>query len=163
MSKLELVEEPPTRGSEPEFHPADLWRILVQHRWLVVGSLVVSLATALVAAYLTRPMFRATTLIALEQERNSPLDIAAGAPRERGSDFVSIETESRFLKSRDVLERVVRKLGLAEPGTPDGTGNSAATATSVSPPSGIDPVTKAAMGLKGASRYGPSEARIFSR
>jgi succinoglycan biosynthesis transport protein ExoP len=155
MSKLELMEETPTHGSGPEFHPADLWRILVQHRWLVVGSLVVSLATAWVAAFLTRPMFRATTLIALEQERNSPLDIAASAMRERGSDFVSIETESRLLKSRDVLERVVRKLGLAEPGTPGGTGDSTATATSVPPPSEIDPVTKAAMGLQGSIEIRP--------
>jgi succinoglycan biosynthesis transport protein ExoP len=66
MSKLELVEETSTRSSESEFHLADLWRILVQHRWLVVGSLVVSLATAGIATYLTRPMFRATTLITLE-------------------------------------------------------------------------------------------------
>lgn len=153
MSKLELAEETSTHGSGPEFHPEDLWRTLVQHRWLVVASLVVSIATAWVAAYLTVPTFRATTLIALEQERNNPLDIAVGEARDRGSDFVSIETESRLLKSREVLERVVRKLGLAKPGTPDGTGTSAAT--SAPPPSEIDPVTKAAMGLKGSIEIRP--------
>ena len=148
MSKLELVEETSTRPSEPEFRLADLWRILVQHRWLVVGSLVVCLATAWVAAYLTRPMFRATTLITLEQEREDPLDIAASVARQRGPDIVSIETESRLLKSRDVLERIVRKLGLAEPSPPGGAESAAATPAAVRPPSEIDPVTRAALGLQ---------------
>ncbi len=148
MSRLELMEETPTHGSESEFHLEDFWRILVQHRWLVGASLFVCLAAAWVAAYLTTPVFRATTLIALEQERNDPLDIAASVARGQGQDYVSVETESRFLRSRDVLERVVRKLELAEPGPPEGTVSAAATAASVSPPSGIEPVTKAALRLQ---------------
>jgi hypothetical protein len=109
----------------------------------------------ILAAYLMRPMFRATTLITLEQEREDPLDIAASVARQRGPDVVSIETESRLLKSRDVLERIVRKLGLAEPSPPEGAESAAATPASVRPPSEIDPVTRAALGLQKSIEIGP--------
>jgi succinoglycan biosynthesis transport protein ExoP len=148
MSRLELEEETPTRLSEPELHLADLWRVLVQHRWLVVGSVILCLATAWVAAFLTRPLFRATTLLALEQERDSPLDIAASVTRRGGSDAISVETESRLMKSRDVLERVVRKLDLAGPGPKQGTTNASVTPAAAPPSPDTDPVAGAAMGLQ---------------
>ena len=148
MPRLELDEETLTRPSEPEIHLTDLWRVVVQHRGLVIGSVVLCLAAAWVAAFLTRPMFRASTLLALEQERDNPLDIAASVARQRGPDAISVETESRLMKSRDVLERVVRKLGLAESAPRPETTNTSGTPAATPPASDTDPVAEAALGLQ---------------
>ncbi len=148
MPSLELEEETLNRPSEPEVHLADLWRVVVQHRGLVIGSVVLCLATAWVVAFLTRPMFRASTLLALEQERDNPLDIAASVARQRGPDAISVETESRLMKSRDVLERVVRKLSLAESAPKQETTSANGTPAATAPASDIDPVAEAALGLQ---------------
>ena len=148
MSKLELEEESPSPSSGSELHVADVLRTIGQHRWLVLGALIASLATAVAAGLLTTPLFKATTLITLERERADPLNIAAPATRERGADVVSVETEARLLKSRDVLERVVRKLRLVESAGAGTAETPAAPPPSSPPPSAIDPVTRVAMGLQ---------------
>ncbi len=148
MSKLELLEESPSPPSGSELHLADVLRTIGQHRWLVLGSLFVSLGMAVAAGLLTTPLFKATTLITLEREREDPLSIAAPVTRERGPDIVSVETEARLLKSRDVLERVVRKLRLTEPAGAETAETLAAPPASTSPPSAIDPATRAAIRLQ---------------
>ncbi len=153
MPRLELDEETLTGPSEPELHLADLWRVLVQHRGLVIASILLCLAVAGVAAYLTTPLFRASTLLTLEQERDNPMDIAASVTRQGGPDAISLETESRLMKSRDVLERVVIKLGLVEQApqqgsTTAGAATAAATPAAASPPPDDDAIATAAKGLQ---------------
>ncbi len=147
MSKLELLEESPSTPSGAEFHLTDVLRTISQHRWLVLGALVAALAAAVAFGLLTTPQFKATTLITLEREREDALNIASPDARERGADAVSVETEARLLKSRDVLERVVRKLRLAQPASTE-EGEPSAVSPSTSQPPAIDPVTRAAMRLQ---------------
>jgi succinoglycan biosynthesis transport protein ExoP len=148
MTNLETVEETPPLSSGFDFEFADVRRIVTRHRWLVVGCVLVSLAAAFLVSYFTKPLFRATALITLERERENPLDLAASVAHERGQE-VSVETVARLLTSREVLERAVRKLRLAEPARTrePAAGRSAVGVEGDRKGAELDPVTRLAVGL----------------
>ncbi|MGH9459362.1 MAG: GumC family protein, partial [Thermoanaerobaculia bacterium] len=105
------ADKPPTA----DVHALNLheyWRIVVKRKWLIAIVVVASLAVAFFASILTTPTYKATVLLAVERERASAFDIGNAIPA-AGYDPEFLPTQTRLMQSREVAERVVRRLNLA--------------------------------------------------
>jgi capsular exopolysaccharide synthesis family protein len=93
---------------------AEYWAVLVKHRRLIVLCLVTGLAAAAVVSVLSPPSYRATAVIAVEKERQNPLDSNWSPQIYGGPDPEFLPTQMRLIGSREIAERVVQKLNLVE-------------------------------------------------
>jgi capsular exopolysaccharide synthesis family protein len=66
-----------------------------------------------VISFLTPPLFRATTVVDVEKDKGSPLDIGTGQAIDFwGYNPEFVPTQIRLMQSREVAEKVVRRLDL---------------------------------------------------
>ncbi|GAB3108676.1 polysaccharide biosynthesis tyrosine autokinase [Aestuariicella hydrocarbonica] len=87
------------------------WRVLMQHKWNIAAlSFVVTLLTVLVVFSMT-PVFKASTTVLIESEQAKVLSIedVYGLNTTNKEYFL---TQFEILKSRDLAERVIRRLKL---------------------------------------------------
>ena len=96
---------------EETFELLTYWRTLVKHKLTIVGlSLAVALLTAVVV-YMMTPIYRATALIKLEDNKAKVLSIEqVYSSMAQGSEHV--ETQADILRSRAIAELVANKLDL---------------------------------------------------
>jgi succinoglycan biosynthesis transport protein ExoP len=98
---------------EPQLHISDYWAILLKHRRLIVACVAVALVTSILVTALSRPMYRATVVLDIVRQTSNPLGFDPSVGNTGGgneSEFLPSQIE--LLKSRDVAERVVKKLNL---------------------------------------------------
>jgi capsular exopolysaccharide synthesis family protein len=144
MTSLDFAEETPPPPGGFRFDAVEARRVVARHRGLIAACVLVSLAAAAAVSYLTKPLYRATALMTLERERESPFDLVASVNRERGQE-ISVETVARLLTSREVVERAVRQLRLAE--AAPGAAPVPATGAAAPKDAELDPVTRLAVAL----------------
>ncbi|MYM65124.1 polysaccharide biosynthesis tyrosine autokinase [Pseudomaricurvus sp. HS19] len=87
------------------------WRVLMQQKWNIAGlSVVVTLLTALVVFSMT-PVYQATNTVLIENQEAKVLSIedVYGLNTSNKEYFL---TQFEILKSRDLAERVIRRLNL---------------------------------------------------
>ncbi|HQR65938.1 MAG TPA: polysaccharide biosynthesis tyrosine autokinase [Thermoanaerobaculia bacterium] len=96
-----------------EIHLADYWAVVVKRRVLVATCAGIALVAALAISLLTPPLYRATTVVDVEKDKGSPLDIGAGQAIDFwGYNPEFVPTQMRLMQSREVAEKVVRRLDL---------------------------------------------------
>lgn len=96
---------------EEEFDLLVYWRTLVKHRWSIIGLAFAAGLLATLIAYNMTPIYRSAASIMIQTEKAKILsieDIYNG--QQTGEDFFNTQVE--VLKSRDLAERVVKKLDL---------------------------------------------------
>lgn len=116
MSKRwESLEEP--AAVEPAAAgPVDLseyWATIVQRWRLIAVCVVLALGVAAVQSFRTEPLYRATVLLAVEKDSGGSMDIRSIDQTGGGYDPDFLPTQIRLMRSRDVAERVVTRLNLA--------------------------------------------------
>lgn len=89
------------------------WAVVVKHRRLIGISIAAALAVGALFSILSKPTYRAVVVLAVERERRSPLDISSIEQGYGGSDPEFLSTQMRLMKSREIAERVVKRLSLA--------------------------------------------------
>ncbi|MFP4350452.1 MAG: GumC family protein [Thermodesulfobacteriota bacterium] len=105
----------PDYMQEPEesIHLSDYLHILLKHKWLIAACFVTVLGIAVFISFRTEPVYQATSTMVIDYKAiTSPV---TGEKIDYGgflSNQVSINTHMRLLKSRPVLEKVARGLGL---------------------------------------------------
>lgn len=104
---LTIQETPAT-----ELHLSEYWAILKKRRRLIALCVGVVLALALLTGVLTKPLYQATVVLDVEKDRASLLD--AGGGDRFLFDPYSLPTQVQLMRSREIGERVVRKLKLLE-------------------------------------------------
>jgi succinoglycan biosynthesis transport protein ExoP len=92
--------------------------ILFQRRWLIVLCVLAALLVAGTVTWLSKPMYRATTLLNLERDRANPFEVGGAPSHDPGADPEILATETQLMRNREVAERVVTKLKLG--GAPEG-------------------------------------------
>ena len=102
----------PSQSIIPEINLATLWRILYEWRWLILGSIAVCLAAAIVVSLLTTPLYRATSTLELNPPSIEIMD------NNKSQQFMSndrqfLATQYGLLRSRALAERVAQELNLA--------------------------------------------------
>jgi succinoglycan biosynthesis transport protein ExoP len=136
---------------EPGDKPVPLgeyWRIVVK-RWRLVASCVaVGLLAAAATSVLSKPAYKAVAVLQVDQPAGGA-SLGVGAMGDRAVQYDSefLPTQMRLMQSREIAERVVRKLGLAPAvalaATVPGAGPSKTSA-----PVPLDPTTRAAIGVQ---------------
>lgn len=90
-----------------------IWRVL-KARWFFITSFVALAATlALLVAYSLPPLYRATVTIILEPEKSQVSNVNA-IFTENEFNYIYYETQRNLITSRDVLNKVVDRLALAD-------------------------------------------------
>ena len=109
-----LEPDPLLSEAEPSVgHLSEYWDRLVRRRGIVAAAVLAGLAGAAVVSVFSRPVYRATALLDLGEDR----EVDAGPPRadakSKSPDLDYVATQIRLIRSGQVAERVVRQLDLA--------------------------------------------------
>lgn len=132
----------------PEFHISDYWAIVLKHRRLVLACIAAAVVFGVLSTVLSRPMYRANVVLDVVRQTSNPLGMGRSvAGGEGGGDSEFLPSQIELVKSRDVAERVVRKLNLLA--NPDFTGGPRSAANSQLPPPSSEAIASAALGVKG--------------
>ena len=103
----------PRGDASEEFHLSDYWMIVSKYRRLIIWSVLVAIVIGIAVSLLSTPTYRATVLLNVEREKAGPFDITSQSPY-GGYDPEFLPTQTRLMKSREVAERVVNSLRLAD-------------------------------------------------
>ena len=109
------VEETPK-----EFDLSDYWAIIFKCRRLIVLCVGVGLAAAALASILAKPTYKAVTVLSIEKDVGSPVAINSIEQLAAGFDPEFLPTQMRLMRSREIGERVVRRLNLVAGLEPSG-------------------------------------------
>jgi capsular exopolysaccharide synthesis family protein len=93
-----------------ELHLSEYWAIIKKRVRLIALCVFVALAIGILAGVLTKPLYEGTVVLNVEQNRVRVLDV--GGVDEVTSMYIA--TQSELMRSRDVAQKVVRKLKLLE-------------------------------------------------
>ncbi|MEX0852705.1 MAG: polysaccharide biosynthesis tyrosine autokinase [Bauldia sp.] len=90
-----------------------LW-LLVKHRWIIVGSVVLFASLGLMVTFLATPIFRASATIQINRDVPKVVDVQRDLqPLDTGgAEFY--QTQYELLKSRSLADRVVASLNLED-------------------------------------------------
>ena len=91
------------RPAKAELDSKAYLRILRRHRWLIIGSVLVTGFTAAVWTHLQIPIYQATTTVLIEPEAPRVISIMEVTPMGGGTDYYM--TQYEIIKSRAVLEK----------------------------------------------------------
>jgi len=95
---------------------AQYWRILLKHRWLILATLVASVAIAIGVTLLMTPIYRAEATLQIDREAAKVVNVQGVEPTELpGSGDEFFLTQYGLLKSRALALRVVDVLNLGNP------------------------------------------------
>jgi succinoglycan biosynthesis transport protein ExoP len=91
----------------------DYWQVLVKRRWMILGSLVFTLAAAVLVSLRTTPMYQAAGQIMINRQNPNPLGLKESTSTDAVEDFdqtVDLATHVKILESNSLALQVVRKL-----------------------------------------------------
>ncbi len=112
MAELDSFEESPeTAAPRGEIHLADYWAIVVKRRRLIVICLAAALVAGVLATVLTPPQYTAKTVLDVERQASSPVSFAP-SQADGGSSSEFLPSQIQLMQSREIAERVVRRLNL---------------------------------------------------
>jgi polysaccharide biosynthesis transport protein len=90
----------------------DAARILFKHKWLLLASIVLCVAAALVHGLTSTPIYRATAMIQIDRPPARIVDFNRNVDNQQDDDLLVLTTQYELLKSRALGERAVDELGL---------------------------------------------------
>ena len=96
---------------QPTLHLSQYWDVVVKRRRLIILGVLIAVAVAGLISFLSKPLYRATVLLKVEREQGSALDLGESY-RAWDPDF--LPTQRDLMQSREVAERVVKRLRLMD-------------------------------------------------
>lgn len=103
-------ELPAPEASRPEVHLADYLDVVLKRRKLVLLCVGVAFVGGVLMTVLTRPAYKATAVLDVVKQRSNPLGF--GTTQDTGADPEFLPSQLQLMQSREVAERVVKKLNL---------------------------------------------------
>jgi polysaccharide biosynthesis transport protein len=120
MTREWVTNEEPNEAPEPASTTIDFagyWRRLRRHGRLLVACIAAAVAIGFADWALSRRLYRATVVVHVEPERRISTGIESIDENRESSDVEFLPTQMRLMKSREIVERVVRTLNTASPST----------------------------------------------
>jgi capsular exopolysaccharide synthesis family protein len=97
-----------------EINIATLWRVVSEWRWLILGAVAVGLAGAIVATFLTTPLYRATATLEMNPPTVEVMDPTKGGHMTvSGDERAFLATQYNLLQSQNLAQHVAQDLNLA--------------------------------------------------
>jgi len=97
--------------TEQDIHLAEYYAVLLRHKWVIIISLAVMVFLGVVHNLRLSPMYRASSTMVIDKKQNQAL--ISGQRADYESYFfstLSFNTHFELIKSRAVMERVIKKL-----------------------------------------------------
>lgn len=96
------------------FDVAEYWRLVLKHRFVILGTLIAALIIGAAATLLMTPIYTASLTLQIDRESARILNVEEIQPRETGYQSEEFfQTQYGLLRSRSLAERVTDTLGLA--------------------------------------------------
>ncbi len=95
---------------DDEVHLRDYWRVLVRHRWTVIGAFLVTVVVAAVWTFTTRPVYTGSATLRIEKEEPRVLKFEEVVKADSQDDYY--QTQYKILQSRTLANRVIGLLAL---------------------------------------------------
>ncbi len=105
---VELADRPQSSGG---LDLSGLLRMVLVRQRLILGTVLVVVALALVGVYNTVPQYDARALVLIDQRQNKVVDVNAVLSGLE-NDPTSVENQLEILRSRSLMQHVIAKLGL---------------------------------------------------
>lgn len=108
------LEEAVSKAPVEEFGFGELWRRLMQRKWLLLGTALATFLVALLVTLLSPNVYRATTTLQVTPDDARVLDLGAEgdvAPARSEREFYQTQTE--LLNSERLTKSTLDKLGIA--------------------------------------------------
>ena len=102
-----------TPSGELSIDVSELWRLIIKHRFIILGATLAALIIGAVATMLMTPIYSASATLQIDREAARVLDVDGVQPREaatQGEEF--FQTQYGLIRSRSLAERVSESLGL---------------------------------------------------
>jgi polysaccharide biosynthesis transport protein len=111
----EFVEDLPTT-EEPSVHQKvmEYVTVLWKHRRLILVCVALALIVAFLSCVLAEPTYLASTMLTIDRDLGSPLDPNWRPQLYGGMEPEFVGTQAMLIRSREIAERVVRRLNLLE-------------------------------------------------
>ena len=111
MADLDDFEET-SESATPhrEIHLADYWAIVVKRRRLIAICLAAGLVAGVLTTVLTKPKYMSRAIVDVERQAARPVPFAGAQDTGPTSEF--LPSQIRLMQSREIGERVVRRLNL---------------------------------------------------
>ncbi len=104
MQNTELEQSP---------HLSEYYYILRKHKWTIIASVVIIVTLTMLFTFLARPVYRATSTMAIEKEQaTSPLTGERLDYESYISQSLTFNTHFKLITSRVIMEKVIRDLKL---------------------------------------------------
>ncbi|MDB5693189.1 MAG: polysaccharide biosynthesis tyrosine autokinase [Alphaproteobacteria bacterium] len=94
---------------------ATLWRVVSEWRWLILGTVAVGLAGAIVITFLTTPLYRAQVMLEINPPQVEAVDqskVSRGGGEGYFDQRAYLATQIGLLQSKNLAERVAEDLNL---------------------------------------------------
>lgn len=106
---------------QKEIHLVDYFLVLRRRRWILFSTFLLVVVSATICAYRKpepEPIFQATTTLVVKPDRPALVNIRGAQPfyQEYFDEGVDQRTQLEILKSRVILEHLVKESGLLQPG-----------------------------------------------
>lgn len=99
--------------TEQTVHLSEYYHILNKHKWTIVASLVVIVSLTMLFTFLMKPVYRADTTMVIEKEQtSSPVTGERLDYESYLSQSLTFNTHFKLIKSRAVMEKVIKELKL---------------------------------------------------
>jgi len=108
--RLRMAEVDDTRLLPPEI--LQYWRVVLRHRWVIVGIIGASLAIGLVVTLLMAPQYTARGQIEISREQKNVTNVEGIDRASEGRDLEFYDTQYSLLKAESLADRVGRALKL---------------------------------------------------
>lgn len=107
------VEEAPSRHHVEEFGLAELWKRIMQRKWLFLGTAGSIFLLSVLFTILTPPTYRASTTLQISAEDLRDLHVTTeGAIKTPMNEKDYYQTQYELLRSRNLAARVMEELGI---------------------------------------------------
>jgi len=115
MNERDLIDfEEPLDDEASEFHISEYLAILQKRARLIILCVLLALSVSVVKSLMSKPLYRATTVLDIDKDRGTPYDVSDRFVLYSWWDPEYLPTQTRLIRSREVAERVVRKLNLLQ-------------------------------------------------
>lgn len=102
-----------TTELEQSQHLSEYYYILQKHRWTIIATLIAIVTLTMLFTFIMKPVYRATSTLAIENEQStSPLTGERLDYESYMSQSLTFNTHFKLIKSRVVLENVIKDLKL---------------------------------------------------
>jgi capsular exopolysaccharide synthesis family protein len=97
-------------GGGAETNLAQYWQVVVRRRRLILVCLALAAAAGVVVTMMTKPAYQATAVVDIERQHSAPVSFARDSYGGGEPEFLPSQTQ--LMQSREIAERVVKRLNL---------------------------------------------------